>query len=95
MTDSQGIVCPQRIDSVDDARQFFRYLYRAESLCFHPDDNFNGYVNIETGQPSFNAEQVLKFNALMTQAFEVCCPYTVGMEIGREEGFFPPEEDEV
>jgi hypothetical protein len=94
MTDSQDVTCPQKIESLDNARQFFRYLYRVENLCFHPDDSFIGYVNFETGEPCFNAEQSLKFDDLMTQAFEVCCPYTVGMEVGREEGFFPPEEDE-
>lgn len=88
------LTCPERITCEQDARDFFRYLYVVESVCFHPDDNFSGYVNIATGEPSFTPEQVVKYNMLMEQAFDVCCPYTVGMEVGREEGFIPPEDSE-
>jgi hypothetical protein len=79
--------CPSSITCEQDARDFFRYLYKVENLSFHPDDSFEGYVRFGTGEPCFDAEQCKKYNSLMTQTFEVCCPYTVGMEVGRQEGF--------
>lgn len=86
------LTCPEKIASEQDARDFFRYLYRVENLSFHPDDCFSRYVSFRTKKPCFTPQQVLKYNMLMEQAFDVCCPYTVGMEVGREEGFIPPED---
>lgn len=86
--------CPNQILSESDAEQFFRYLYLEEKVIFHPDDSFQGYVNILTGEPSFTPEQCEKLNSLMDQTFSVCCPYTVGMKVAREEGIFPPEDEE-
>ena len=88
------MTCPNQISSESDAADFFRYLYLEASVMFHPDDSFEGYVNIKTGEPSFTPEQCKKFNTLMDQAFAVCCPYEVGMRVAREEGIFPPEESD-
>ena len=57
--------------TVDDVRDFFEEL-KQQGVNFHPDDNFNNYVNIETGQPSFSAAQAAELNDKLDQAFEVC-----------------------
>lgn len=57
--------------TIDDIRDFFEEL-KQQGVNFHPDDNFNNYVNVETGQPSFSAAQAAELNDKLDQAFGVC-----------------------
>ncbi len=59
------------IKSIDDVRQFAKELI-AEGLNFHPDDDFNDYVNIESNQPTYNEEEADIRNILMNKCFKVC-----------------------
>jgi hypothetical protein len=43
-----------------------------EGLNYHPDDDFNNYVNTETGEASYTPEEALLRNELNEQCFEVC-----------------------
>lgn len=60
--------------TIDDVRAFFEEL-KQQGVNFHPDDNFNDYVDVETGQSSFSAAQAAELNDKLDQAFEVCAPY--------------------
>ena len=57
--------------TIDDVRDFFEEL-KQQGVNFHPDDNFNNYVNVETGQPSFSTAQAAELNDKLDQAFEIC-----------------------
>ena len=87
------VECPTKIETVDDAKQFFRYLYMRD-VCFHPDDDFNEYVNHRSGVKSFSAGDCERFNGLMASTFDVCDPYDIGLQVAAEFGLWTPEEEE-
>jgi hypothetical protein len=73
------------IKNVEDVSTFVIQLV-AEGLNYHPDDDFNNYVNTETGEPSYTPEQALIRNTLNDQCFEICEKhgadiYDISMEI--------------
>ncbi|MES2275437.1 MAG: hypothetical protein V4592_05415 [Bacteroidota bacterium] len=73
------------IKSLDDVTEFVVQLVE-EGLNYHPDDDFENYVNIETGEPSYTAAEASLRNRLNTQCFEVCESagadiYDISMEI--------------
>lgn len=75
-----------RIETVEDVKAFFETLHNKYELAFHPDDPFEDYVSIETGTPTFTANEAKYFNALMNQCFEVCERkdveiYLIGLEL--------------
>lgn len=59
------------IRSTDDIKLFSAQLIK-EGLSFHPDDDFNDYININTKHPFYTAKQANRRNQLMAQCFEVC-----------------------
>jgi len=60
-----------KIQKLDDVKAFAKQLI-AEGLNFHPDDDFNDYVNIENKIPIYSNEEASKRNELMDKCFEVC-----------------------
>ena len=62
----------KKIRNENDVRMFFAYLIQQEKLNFHPDTNFSEYVNFETGEASFNVEEISHYNRLMNDSFLVC-----------------------
>lgn len=73
------------IKSIEDVVEFFTQLLD-EGLNYHPDDNFRDYINIETGKPSYTAQEALIRNNLNDQCFSVCEVavadiYNISMEI--------------
>lgn len=73
------------IKSIKDVCEFVAQLVE-EGLNYHPDEDFENYVNIETGEPSYTPEQVCLRNRLNIQCFEVCestCVnlYDISMEV--------------
>lgn len=60
-----------KISTIDDVKKFARQL-TAEGLSFHPDDDFNDYVNLQTNDPTYSAEDAEIRNNLMNDCFEVC-----------------------
>jgi hypothetical protein len=50
----------------------FMHCLIEESVNAHPDTDFNDYVHVETGAPTFTTEEAALRNVLMEQAFEVC-----------------------
>jgi hypothetical protein len=59
------------IKNLWDVETFMKQLI-AEGTNAHPDEDFNNYINIKSGEPSYTAVEVILRNALMEQAFEVC-----------------------
>lgn len=61
----------QEINTVEDVRTFARDLTK-EGINFHPDDDFNEYINYETGKDTFSKEEADFRNILMDKCFEIC-----------------------
>jgi hypothetical protein len=73
------------IRSPEDVTEFVKLLV-AEGLNYHPDDDFENYVNMQTGDPSYTPAEALLRNQLNDQCFEVCEAagadiYNISMEI--------------
>ncbi|HWZ15433.1 MAG TPA: hypothetical protein VNW95_09365 [Mucilaginibacter sp.] len=59
------------IKDIQDVDVFFHDLIKEGVNC-HPDDDFTQYVNIETGEDTFTAQEAAIRNDLMSKAFEIC-----------------------
>ena len=75
-----------RIENLEDVTRFFKYLKEERKVIFHPDDDFESYVNIETLEPTFTPDECKEYNAAMLQCFEVCGEegvdiYLIGLDI--------------
>ncbi|OXA93792.1 hypothetical protein [Flavobacterium hercynium] len=60
-----------KILTIEDVKQFAKQL-TAEGLSFHPDDDFNDYINFTTNTPSYTKEDAEVRNELMNECFEIC-----------------------
>jgi hypothetical protein len=59
------------IKTLDDVKVFTKQLVE-EGTNAHPDEDFNNYVNVETGTDTYTPEEALLRNTLMEQSFAVC-----------------------
>lgn len=57
--------------TIEDVKQFAKQL-TAEGLSFHPDDDFNDYINFTDNTPSYSPEDAELRNELMNECFDVC-----------------------
>lgn len=74
-----------KINNLDDVSTFVLQLL-AEGLNYHPDDDFNNYINLDTHEPSYIPEEAQIRNDLNDQCFEICEKYNadiynISMEI--------------
>ncbi len=60
-----------RIHSPKDIVAFAKILI-SEGTNFHPDNDFNDYINLETQQPTYTKTEADFRNELMKQCFSVC-----------------------
>ena len=60
------------IKSVEDVKAFFHHLVSERKLNFHPDDDFADYICYEDKTPSFTEDEVVLYNRLMKESFNVC-----------------------
>lgn len=60
-----------KILTIEDVKKFAKQL-TAEGLSFHPDDDFNDYINFTTQTPSYGPEDAELRNELMNECFDVC-----------------------
>lgn len=60
------------ITSVEEVESFFNYLTEERKVNFHPDDSFADYICIETNEPTFTKDEVVLFDRLMDESFDVC-----------------------
>jgi hypothetical protein len=73
------------VKSIEDVAEFVSQLVD-EGLNYHPDDDFENYVNIESGDASYTLAEATERNRLNTQCFEACDAagadiYNISMEI--------------
>lgn len=61
-----------KITTLEDVEQFVKYIYEELGVNFHPDDDFNDVVSIETGEKSFSENEAEIFNKLVEDCFNVC-----------------------
>lgn len=71
-----GRALPGAVESLEDAVDFFAYLYEVDRLSFHPDDRFYreetrkvGYVDRE-GRPSYTVAEARLRDRLMAEAWD-------------------------
>ena len=60
------------IKSVEDVKAFFHHLVSERKLNFHPDDDCADYICYEDKTPSFTEDEVVLYNRLMKESFNVC-----------------------
>jgi hypothetical protein len=60
-----------QITTIEEVRTFANQLIQ-EGTSFHPDDDFNDYVNFTTHEPSYTKEEADFRNRLMSECFDVC-----------------------
>jgi hypothetical protein len=61
----------QDIKTLEDVAEFMHNLV-AEGVNAHPDEMFENYVSMESGEPTFTAEEAAIRNSLMEKSFIVC-----------------------
>ena len=76
----------KKIKNIDDVVDYFTYLIKELDLNLHPDTDFSEYVSYETGENTFNQEEVCYLNSLMDDCFSICEEagvdvYEVGLKI--------------
>lgn len=60
------------INTIEDVKLFAYQLVNEENLSFHPDDYFEDYINLETKEPLYSAEECKQLNQLMYNCFSIC-----------------------
>lgn len=60
------------IVSTDDVKRFFMYLMEDLRVVYHPDFQFEDYIEKETNAPVFTVEECKILNRLMDDCFEIC-----------------------
>ena len=61
----------KQIKTTKDVVAFAKQLIK-EGVNFHPDDDFNDYINLETEKPTYTKDEAEFRNELMNQCFAVC-----------------------
>lgn len=61
---------PDQVRTQQDRMSFYAALH-ANGINFHPDDDPEDWVDVETGAPTLREEDVDRICELMDQAFEV------------------------
>ena len=62
----------KEINTIEDVKLFAYQLVNEENLSFHPDDDFGDYINLETQEPLYSAEDAERLNQLMSNCFSIC-----------------------
>ena len=62
----------KEINTIEDIKLFAFQLVNEENLSFHPDDDFSDYINLNTKEPLYSAEEVSKLNIMMDKCFILC-----------------------
>jgi hypothetical protein len=61
----------EKIETLEDVAAFAKQIID-EGVSFHPDDDFNDYVNFKTNEPCYSETQAEKRNKLMNDCFDLC-----------------------
>lgn len=60
------------IETVEDVKAFFLFLYKQQNIAFHPDEDFRDYIDIETKTQIFTLQEAMYLNEIMTLSFQAC-----------------------
>jgi len=60
-----------QIQTIDDVKSFAKQII-AEGVAFHPDEDFNNYVNFIENKPSYSKKEADLRNKLMSSCFKFC-----------------------
>jgi hypothetical protein len=60
-----------KVLTINDVKTFAKQII-AEDVSFHPDDDFNVYVNFKENTPYYSKQEADIRNNLMSMCFEVC-----------------------
>ena len=60
-----------QIQTSEDVKFFAKEII-ADGVSFHPDDDFNDYVNFKDNKPCYSEEEADVRNELMNSCFQVC-----------------------
>jgi len=61
----------KQITTTKDVAAFAKQLIK-EGVSFHPDDDFDDYINFETKEPTYTKNEADFRNELMNQCFSIC-----------------------
>ena len=61
----------KQIRTTNDVVAYAKQLIK-EGVNFHPDDDFNDYINLETQIPTYTKQEADFRNDLMSQCLKVC-----------------------
>ena len=61
-----------KISTLKDVTYLAEILKVEIGLGFHPDDPFEDYINIKTGEATYKPEKAQLRNDLIEQAFNIC-----------------------
>ena len=63
---------PIKIETIQDVKDFAKYLKVVEDVAISPDDSFSEYVNYKTLEPTYTKKEAEARDKLMKQCFSVC-----------------------
>jgi hypothetical protein len=69
--DYKNSYSPLNITNSNNVKDFFKYLVNVEKVNFHPDDDFDDYINFETKKKTFTKKQAENLNRYMEDCFIV------------------------
>ena len=83
---------PSKIKNPNDVKDFFKYLVNVEKVNFHPDDDFDDYIDFKTKKKLFSKKEAQNLDQYMEDSFLVMdLPknkdkeiYTIGLEVMEE-----------
>jgi hypothetical protein len=62
----------QSIKTMEDVKQFAKYLVYRLKINFHPDDDFSSYGRLESIGRELTLSEIKQGNTLMDECFSVC-----------------------
>lgn len=62
----------EHISTIDQVKDFTKYLVEDLKVNINPDNDFADYIEYESGKPTFTAEEVERGNQLMAECSNVC-----------------------
>lgn len=60
-----------KIQTSEDVKLFAKQII-SEGVSFHPDEDFNHYVNLKENKPCYSKDEAEIRNELMNKCFDIC-----------------------
>lgn len=82
----------KNILTIQEVKDFAKYLYSVHRLAFHPDDTFDVYISSDKNS-IFSNEEIEIFNIRMQECFNVCnkCKQDIYEVMGNEKHYLYEE----